>query len=117
MYDSTEVAIQRMIEAMQRMISLNYNRNSEGEGEAATGRTAAIIITNAATKRHFELQIKTLLQKAPRDADKLKRLLKIKERENEKARKIEDTIRLVTEIEMLKLVLYLVRRGSSERRS
>jgi hypothetical protein len=42
--------------------------------------------------------------------------LKIKERENDKARQIEDTQRLVTEIEMLKLVLYLVRRtGSSER--
>jgi hypothetical protein len=34
--------------------------------------------------------------------------LKLKERENEQAIDIEDTQRLVTEIEMLKVVLYLV---------
>jgi hypothetical protein len=36
-----------------------------------------------------------------------------KERENEKARHIEDTQRLVTEIEMLKFVLYLVNKDST----
>ena len=58
-------------------------------------------------KRHLELEIKTL-QNAPRDADKLRRLLKLKEKQNEEAMHIEDTQRLVTEIEMLKVVLYLV---------
>ena len=47
----------------------------------------------------------------------MERLLKVKEREKEEARQIEDTQRLVTEIEMLKLVLFGGRRGSSERRS
>jgi hypothetical protein len=47
----------------------------------------------------------------------LERLLKVKEREKEEARQIEDTQRLVTEIEMLKLVLFGGRRGSGERRS
>jgi hypothetical protein len=60
-------------------------------------------------KRHLELEIKTL-QNAPRDADKLRRLLKLKEKQNEEAMHIEDTQRLVTEIEMLKVVLYLVSR-------
>ncbi len=37
-------------------------------------------------------QIKTLLQDAPRDADdKLERLLKLKERQKEEARQMEDT--------------------------
>ena len=61
-------------------------------------------------KRHFELEIETL-QNAPRDPDKLERLLQVKERQKEEeAMHIEDTQRLVTEIEMLKVVLYLVSR-------
>ena len=56
-------------------------------------------------------QIKTLLQNAPRrNADKLGELLKAKERQKEedKAMYMEDTQRLVSEIEMLKVVLCLV---------
>ena len=45
--------------------------------------------------------------------DKLRRLLKIKQRQKQEAMHIEDTQRLVTEIEMLKVVLYLVSRKSS----
>jgi hypothetical protein len=45
---------------------------------------------NYATKRHLELQIKTL-QNAPRDPDKLERLLKAKRRQKEEAMHIEDT--------------------------
>ena len=88
-----------MIEAAQRMIRLNNNNGSQ-EPE---------IPINPATKRHFELEIKTL-QNAPRDADKLRRLLELKQRQKEEADHIEDTQRLVTEIEMLKLVLYLLSR-------
>ena len=73
---------------------------------------------NPVMKRHLELEIKTL-QNAPRDADKLRKLLKIKQRQKEEADHIKDTQRLVTEIEMLKVVLYLVcqenrRRGRKE---
>jgi hypothetical protein len=52
------------------------------------------------------------LQNAPRDEGKLRELLKLKEKENEQeATHIEDTQRLVTEeIEMLKVVLWLVSR-------
>ena len=66
---------------------------------------------NSAMRRHLELQIKTL-QNAPRDPDKLERLLKSKRRQKEEeAMHIEDTERLVTEIEKLKVVLFLVRRN------
>jgi hypothetical protein len=82
-YDSIEeVAIQKMIEASERMIG---ERN------------------NHAINRHLELEIKTL-QNAPRDEEKLKALLKTKERQKEEAMHIADTQRLVTEIEMLKVI-------------
>jgi hypothetical protein len=55
-----------------------------------------------------KLQIKTLLQNAPRDPDKLERLLKVKERQKDEALYIEDTERLMMEIEMLKVVLHLM---------
>jgi hypothetical protein len=40
-----------------------------------------------AVNNHFKLQIKTLLQTAPRDADKLERLLKVKEEREKKEAK------------------------------
>jgi hypothetical protein len=103
-YDSTtEVAIQKMIEASQRMITIS----SSNEGvEGGWGGM------NSAMRRHLELQIKTL-QNAPRDLDKLERLLKSKRRQKEEAMYFEDTERLVTEIEMLKVVLFLVCRNRS----
>jgi hypothetical protein len=58
---------------------------------------------NPIMKRHLELEIKTL-QNAPRDADKLRKLLELKQRQKEEAMHIQDTQRLVTEIEMLKVV-------------
>ena len=70
---------------------------------------------NSAMRRHLELQIKTL-QNAPRDPDKLERLLKSKRRQKEdEAIYFEDTERLVTKIEMLKVVLYLVNRNKRSR--
>ena len=62
---------------------------------------------NPAIKRHLELQSRTL-QNAIRSPGKLERLLKVKQRQKEKeeAMLIEDTQRLVTEIEMFTVVLY-----------
>jgi hypothetical protein len=97
-HDSTEVAIQKMIEASQRMIVVNGQLG----GEASEGWGI-----NPVMKRHLESEIKTL-QNAPRDADKLRKLLEVKQRQKEEAMHIQDTQRLVTEIEMLKVVLYLV---------
>jgi len=92
--DSTEVAIQKMIDASQRMIDVQ----SQVQGQA---RKEGWRI-NPVMKRHLELEIKTL-QNAPRDAAKLRRLLELKQRQKEEAVHIEDTQRLVTEIEMLRL--------------
>jgi hypothetical protein len=89
-HDSTEVAIQKMIEASQRMIDV---QSQVGDASKGWG-------INPAVKKHLELEIKTL-QNAPRDADKLRKLLEIKQRQKEEAMHIEDTQRLVTEIEML----------------
>jgi hypothetical protein len=70
--------------------------NSQGAGEPIEGWGI-----NPVIKSHLELEIKTL-QNAPRDADKLRRLLELKQRQKEEAMHIEDKQRLVTEIEMLK---------------
>src|SRR5215216_1809166 len=90
-----EVAINKVIEASQRMLKVN----SQGE---LGGMSPPL-------KRHLELEIKAL-ENAPRDADKLRRLLQVKASQKEEAIHIEETQRLVTEIEMLNVVLYLVSR-------
>jgi hypothetical protein len=90
----TEPTIQRMIEGIQKMINLHHttttsttnNNDSQGGG----------IAMSSVMKGHFELEIETL-QNAPRDADKLRQLLKSKERQYEEATHIEDIQRLVTE--------------------
>jgi hypothetical protein len=77
--------------------------NSQVQGQAKDGWGI-----NPIMKKHLELEIRTL-QNAPRDAEKLRKLLELKQRQKEEqAMHIEDTQKLVTEIEMLKVVLYLV---------
>jgi hypothetical protein len=61
-----------MIEASQRMLEVN---TQGGDGAAGGGM-------NPVMKRYLELEIKTL-QNAPRDADKLRRLLQVKQRQKE----------------------------------
>jgi hypothetical protein len=80
-HDPTEVAIQKMIDASQRMIDVQ----SKVTGEPKDGWGI-----NPVIKRHLELEIKTL-QNAPRDAAKLRKLLEIKQRQKEEAMHIEDT--------------------------
>jgi len=82
-HDSTEeIAIQKMIDASQGIITMG----SQGE---LGGMSPPI-------KKHLELEIK-ILQNAPRDAVKLRKLLQVKQRQKEEADHIEDTQRLVTE--------------------
>ena len=64
-------------------------------------------------KKRLELEINTL-ENAPRDSDNLERLLQVKQRQKEEAMHIEDSQRLVTEIEMLIVVLYLVCRNKGK---
>ena len=87
-YDSTELAIQKMIEANERIMALG------GSNVAAL---------NTTTRRLYELQIKTP-RDAPRYKDKLEWMLNKKDRAKKEAKYIEDTERLMTEIEMLKVV-------------
>ena len=70
-----------MIDASQTMITMG----SQGEEGM-----------NPPIKKHLELEIK-ILQNAPRDAVKLRKLLQVKQRQKEEADHIEDTQRLVTE--------------------
>jgi hypothetical protein len=97
-HDPTEVAIQKMIDFSQRMIDVQ----SQVQREAKDGWGL-----NPIMKKHLELEIRTL-QNAPRDAAKLRQLLEVKQRRKEEADHLEDTQRLVTEIEMLKVVLYMM---------
>ncbi len=111
-HDSTEVMIQRTIEGIQRMISIHKDR---GEGEKERGATTEEVIEiSLAAKRHWELEIRTL-QEAPRDPEKLREILKIKQRQYEKAKLAEEIQPLVTEIEMLKFALYLVCRTEQKK--
>jgi hypothetical protein len=75
-HDPTEEAIQKMIDASQGIITMG----SQGE---LGGMSPPM-------KKHLELEIK-ILQNAPRDAEKLERLLKAKRRQKEEAMYIEDT--------------------------
>ena len=100
--DSTEAIISRTIEGIQKMI----RRYESKEGETPQ---VAVIQINPAMKQHWESEIK-ILRDAPRDEKKLSEILKVKQKEYEKATDSEDIERLVTEIEMLNFVLFLVSR-------
>jgi hypothetical protein len=85
----SQVAIKKMVEASQRMLRINNEGELGGIGPPLKG--------------HLEVEKKTL-ENAPRQADKLRRLLQIKQRQKEEAMGIEDRQGVVTEeIEMLKL--------------
>jgi hypothetical protein len=73
-HDSTEVAIQKMIDASQRIIA-THSQVQRGAKEGWG--------INPVIKRQLELEIKTL-QIAPRDEDKLRRLLEIKQKDKRK---------------------------------
>jgi|SRR5215211_3777676 len=105
--DSTEAIIQRMIEGIQRMIKIHNSPQGKEEKEQEEKEPAIEI--NPAMKRHWELEIK-ILRDSPRDAEKLREILKSKQEEYEKAKDSEDIERLVSEIEMLKFLFFLVRR-------
>jgi hypothetical protein len=91
-----------MIDASQRMITMSSQGDLGG--------------MSAPMKKYLELEIKTL-ENVPRDADKLRKLLQVKQKQNEQeAMYIEDTQRLVTEeIKILKVVLSLVCRNNTNK--
>lgn len=70
-----------------------------------------MIKINPATRKYYELRIK-ILQDSPRDAEKLGEILQVKEEEYQKAQDSEDIERLVTEVDVLEYLLFLVNRRS-----
>jgi hypothetical protein len=88
-HDSIEVAIQKMIDTSQGIITMG----SQGEGMSPP------------MKKHLELEIK-ILQNAPRDAEKLEKLLKIKQRQKGRGSNVHRryTKASYRGIEMLKVV-------------
>jgi hypothetical protein len=67
-----------------------------------------VIKISLAAKKHGELEVK-ILREAPRDADKLREIIKVKQEEYEEAEDSEEIERLIPEMEMLKFVLYVYR--------
>jgi hypothetical protein len=95
-----------LIEGIQRMMIIHPPNQGEEEAGAVTGKEPIIEIS-LATKRHWELRIKTL-RDAPRDAEKLREVLRVKQEEYDKAEDSKDIERQVPQIEMLQFVLFLV---------
>jgi phage host-nuclease inhibitor protein Gam len=93
-YDSTEVVIQELVDECQRNIDEQYN----------------CLVAN----EYLKSKMKTL-QDAPRDLKKLERLLKAKERECRKAKYALDIESLVAEIEVLRVIRYLINRNDDRR--
>jgi hypothetical protein len=67
-----------------------------------------VIEISLAAKKHWELEVK-ILREAPRDANKLREIIKVKQEEYEEAEDSEEIERLIPEMEMLKFVLYVYR--------
>jgi hypothetical protein len=95
-YDSTEVVIQELVDECQRNIDEQYNS----------------LVANEYLKQKMNS-----LQNAPRDLQKLERLLKQKEKECEKARYVLDIESLVAEIEVLRVIRYLINKNDNDRRT
>jgi phage host-nuclease inhibitor protein Gam len=95
-YDSTEVVIQELVDECQRSIDEQYNT----------------LVAN----EYLKQKMKTL-QDAPRDLKKIERLMKQKEKECEKAKYALDIESLVAEIEVLRVIRYLIYRNDNDRRT
>jgi hypothetical protein len=95
-YDSTtEIVIQELIDECQRNIDEQYS--------------------NSLVANEYLKQKMNTLQNAPRDLQKLERLLKQKEKECEKAKYALDIESLVAEIEVLRVIRYLINRNDDRR--
>jgi hypothetical protein len=97
--------VNKMIQGIKISLNPQYGNTTPKE------EAAAVIKINPATKKYAELKIK-ILQDSPRDADKLKDLLQAKQREYKKAQDSEDIEDLITEIDMLEYLFFLVNRNS-----
>jgi hypothetical protein len=110
--DFIEEHVNRMIKGIRTFLNPQYDKITTPEEEE---QAAAVITINPATKKYSELKIK-ILQYSPRDADKVKEILQVKEDEYEKAQDSENIERLVTEINTLKYLLFLVRTANETKK-
>jgi hypothetical protein len=90
-YDSTEIVIQELIDECQRNLDEQY----------------ISLVANEYLKQKMNT-----LQNAPRDLQILERLLKQEEKECEKAKYSLDIESLVAEIEVLRVIRYLINRNN-----
>ena|GEM_PF-5072281 len=103
--DFIEYHVDRMIQGIRTFLNPQYGNTTPEE------EVRAVITINPATKKYAELKIK-ILQDSPRDAHKLVEILQAKQKEYKKARDSEDIERLITEIDVLEYLLFLVNRGN-----
>ena len=96
-----------MIDGIRAFLNPQYD-NTTPEEEAA-----AAIKISAATKKYAELKIK-ILQESPRDAHKLVAILQAKDKEYAKAQDSEEIENLITEIDVLEYLLFLVNRNEAK---
>jgi len=102
--DFIEYHVNRMIQGIRTFLNPQFG-NTTPEEEAA-----AVITVNPVIKKYAELKIK-ILQDSPRDAEKLSKILQAKQGEYKKAQNSDIIERLVTEIDMLEYLLFLVNNG------
>jgi hypothetical protein len=107
--DFVEDHVNKMIMGIRTFLNPQYG-NTTPEEEAA-----AVIKINPVIKKYAELKIK-ILQDSPRDAKKLIEILQAKDKQYAKAQDSEDIERLVTEIDMLEYLLFLVHRANGTAR-
>ena len=115
--DFIENHVNKMIHRIRTFLNPQHGNTTPEEEEAAGAATKVkkVLAVNPATKKYAELRIK-ILQDSPRDADELKEILQAKEEEYEKVQGSERIERLITEIDMLKYLLFLVNREERQRR-
>jgi PleD family two-component response regulator len=101
--DFVEYHVNKMINGIRTFLNPQYD-NTTPEEEAA-----AAIKVSLATKKYAELKIK-ILQDSPRDAHKLVEILQAKDKQYEKAHDSEEMENLITEIDTLEYLLFLVNR-------
>jgi hypothetical protein len=90
-----------MIDECQRNTDEQYNNNNN-----------SLVVANEYLKQKMKS-----LQNAPRDLHKLEILLKTKEKECGKANYALDIESLVAEIEVLRVIRYLINRNDNDRRT
>jgi PleD family two-component response regulator len=107
--DFVDVHVKKMVNGIRIFLNPRHG-NTTPEEEAA-----AAIKINSATKKYAEIKIK-ILEDAPRDANKLKQILRTKQKQYDKAQDSEEIERLITEIDTLKYLLFLVIKASETKK-